>query len=79
MDKIENYRENRITDLIREIVNTEITKRISDLNVNASALFITRSDLETFMEMDAYSYIGEDVDDAIGDYIRNNVTVELNT
>ena len=30
MDKIETYRENRITDLIREIVNAEINKRIGE-------------------------------------------------
>lgn len=79
MDKIETYRENRITDLIREIVNTEITKRIGELRIQSSALFISRSDLETFMEKDAYRFITDEVDDAIGDYIRNYVTVELNT
>ena len=78
MDKIENYRENRITDLIREIVNTEITKRIGELRIQSADMFMTRSDLETFMEMDAYRFITDEVDDAIGDYLRNQVTVEIN-
>ena len=77
MDKIENYRENRITDLIREIVNTEITKRIGELRIQSADMFMTRSDLETFMEMDAYRFITDEVDDAIGDYLRNQVTVEI--
>ena len=78
MDKIENYRENRITDLIREIVNTEITKRIGELRIQSADMFMTRSDLETFMEMDAYRFITDEVDDAIGDYLRNNISIEIN-
>lgn len=78
MDKIETYRENRITDLIREIVNTEITKRIAELRIQSADMFMTRADLETFMEMDAYRFITDEVDDAIGDYLRNNITIEIN-
>ena len=78
MDKIENYRENRITDLIREIVNAEINKRIGELQSTMTAMCITRSDLETFMETDGFNYLSDDLDDAIGDYLRNQVTVEIN-
>ena len=78
MDKIETYRENRITDLIREIVNAEVNKRINDLQTTSSALFMTRSDLETFMEMDAYRFITDEVDDAIRQVVRNELTVEIN-
>lgn len=78
MDKIETYRENRITDLIREIVNTEITKRVEELRVQSADMFMTRSDLETFMEMDAYSYITDEVDDAVRQVVRNELTVEVN-
>ena len=78
MDKIENYRENRITDLIREIVNTKITIRIGELRIQSADMFMTRSDLETFMEMDAYRFITDEVDDAIGDYLRNNISIEIN-
>lgn len=78
MDTIENYRENRITDLIREIVNTEITKRIGELRIQSADMFMTRSDLETFMKMDGFHYLSDDIDSAIGEYLRNQVTVEIN-
>ena len=79
MDKIETYRENRITDLIREIVNAEINKRIGELQTTMNAMCITRTDLETFMEKDGYHYLSDDIDSAIGDYLRNQVTVEIVT
>jgi len=77
MDKIETYRENRITDLIREIVNTEITKRLAVLKLDESDKYMTRSDVETFMEMDGFHYLSDDIDSAISDYLRNQVTVEI--
>lgn len=78
MDKIETYRENSFTSLIKAIVNAEIDKRIAQFKIDESDKYMTRSDVETFMEMDGFHYLSDDIDSAIGDYLRNQVTVELN-
>lgn len=67
--------EANLVNAIREIVKQELTNAKPKLESD----YMTRSDVEYFMEMDAFSYLTDDIDDAIGQYIRNNVTVEINT
>ena len=66
--------EANLVNAIREIVKQELTNAKPRLESD----YITRADLETFMEMDAYSYITDDVDDAVRQVVRNELSVEIN-
>ena len=66
--------EANLVNAIREIVKQELTNAKPRLESD----YITRADLETFMEMDGYSYITDEVDDAVRQVVRNELTVEIN-
>ena len=66
--------EANLVNAIREIVKQELTNAKPRLESD----YITRADLETFMEMDGYSYITDEVDDAVRQVVRNELSVEIN-
>jgi len=65
--------ENNLVTAIREIVRQEIKSQVSE-NLD----FMTRADVEQFIADDGYSIIADEIDEAVGNYLRNNVTIELN-
>lgn len=65
--------ESNLVNAIREIVKQELKASIAE-NLD----YMTRADVEKFIADNSYSMIGDDIDEAIGDYLRNNVTIELN-
>lgn len=65
--------ENNLVTAIREIVRQEIKSQVSE-NLD----YMTRSDVEQFIADNSFNIIGDDIDEAIGNYIRNNVNIELN-
>ena len=66
--------EANLVNAIREIVKQELANALP----NQSDKFMTRADVESFMEMDGYSYISDEVDDAVRQVVRNELTVEIN-
>ena len=66
--------EANLVTAIREIVRQEIKSQVSD-NLD----YITRADLEQYIADEGYNLIADEIDEAIGNYLRNNVTVEINT
>jgi len=65
--------ENNLVTAIREIVRQEIKSQVSE-NLD----YMTRSDVEQFIADDGYSIIADEIDEAVGNYIRNNVNIEIN-
>jgi len=65
--------ESNLVNAIREIVRQEIKSQVSE-NLD----FMTRADVEQFIADDGYSIIADEIDEAVGNYLRNNVTIELN-
>lgn len=65
--------ENNLVTAIREIVRQEIKSQITE-NLD----FMTRADVEQFIADDGYTIIADEIDEAVGNYLRNNVTIEIN-
>ena len=65
--------ENNLVTAIREIVRQEIKSQISE-NLD----FMTRADVEQFIADDGYNIIADEIDEAVGNYLRNNITIEIN-
>lgn len=61
--------ENNLVTAIREIVRQE-------MNNSTSESFTSR--VEDIIAQKGYSIIEDDIYDGIGEYIRNNVTIEIN-
>ena len=66
--------EANLVTAIREIVRQEIKSQVSD-NLD----YMTRADVEQYIADEGYNLIADEIDEAIGNYLRNNVTVEINT
>jgi len=66
--------ESNLVNAIREIVKQEIKSQVSD-NLD----YMTRADVEQYIADEGYNLIADEIDEAIGNYLRNNVTVEINT
>jgi len=66
--------ESNLVNAIREIVKQEIKSQVSD-----KLDYMTRADVEQYIADEGYNLIADEIDEAIGNYLRNNVTVEINT
>ena len=66
--------EANLVNAIREIVKQELTNALP----KQSDEFMTRADVETFMEEDAYRFISDEVDDAVRQVVRHEATLEIN-
>jgi len=66
--------EANLVTAIREIVRQEIKSQVSD-NLD----YMTRADVEQYIADEGYNLIADEIDEAMGNYLRNNVTVEINT
>ena len=66
--------EANLVTAIREIVRQEIKSQVSD-NLD----YMTRADVEQYLADEGYNLTADEIDEAIGNYLRNNVTVEINT
>lgn len=65
--------ESNLVNAIREIVKQEIKHSVAE-NLD----YMTRADVEQFIADDSYNIISDEIDEAIGNYIRNNVNIEIN-
>lgn len=65
--------ESNLVNAIREIVRQEIKSQVSE-NLD----YMTRADVEQFISDDGYNIIADEIDEAVGNYLRNNVTIEIN-
>ena len=65
--------ENNLVTAIREIVRQEIKSQVSE-NLD----YMTRSDVEQYIADDGYNLISDEIDEAIGNYVRNHVNIEIN-
>jgi len=65
--------ENNLVTAIREIVRQEIKSQVSE-NLD----YMTRADVEQFIADDGYNIIADEIDEAIGNYLRNHVNIEIN-
>lgn len=65
--------ESNLVNAIREIVKQEIKASVAE-NLD----YMTRADIEQFIADDGYTIIADEIDEAVGNYLRNNVTIELN-
>ena len=65
--------ESNLVNAIREIVKQEIKQSVAE-NLD----YMTRADVEQFIADDSYNIISDEIDEAIGNYIRNNVNIEIN-
>lgn len=75
MDKIETYRENAITDLIRNIVNAEIDKRLSAFDAEKDYdLFYDK--VTEIIKNDAFHLLSDDISCQIEDIV-GNATIHL--
>ena len=66
--------ETNLVTAIREIVRQEIKSQVSD-NLD----YMTRANVKQYIADEGYNLIEDEIDEAIGNYLRNNVTVEINT
>lgn len=65
--------ESNLVNAIREIVRQEIKSQVSE-NLD----YMTRADVEQFISDDGYNIIADEIDEAVSNYLRNNVTIEIN-
>lgn len=68
MDIIENNLVTAIREIVRQELNTNDPK--------SDDVFIGK--VETIISNSGFSLISDDVDDAIGDFLRNHVDVSIN-
>ena len=64
--------ESNLVNAIREIVKQEIKASVAE-NLD----YMTRSDVEQFIADDGYNIIADEIDEAVGNYLRNNITIEI--
>lgn len=65
--------ESNLVNAIREIVRQELKSQVSE-NLD----YMTRADVEQYIADDGYNLIADEIDEAVGNYLRNNVTIEIN-
>lgn len=64
--------ENNLVTAIREIVRQELNEN----DPKSDDVFIGK--VETIISNSGFSLISDDVDDAIGDFLRNHVDISIN-
>ena len=64
--------ENNLVTAIREIVRQEL----NNANPESDDVFVGK--VETIISNSGFSLISDDVDDAIGDFLRNHVDISIN-
>ena len=65
--------ESNLVNAIREIVKQEIQASVAE-NLD----YMKLADVEQFIADEGYNLIADEIDEAVGNYLRNNVTIELN-